>query len=173
MTYLKSTLGRLYKNITDDVNIVDTTVNILYPNMDSQSVWDTLVTDLRQICPNNEVAEEMSQSTNHDIYRLYLSNSAQNAALSAIHTWDSIALFGFKMFPYPSGDRDIQYQDKLRSILKNLAYGKVEDRWGTFPSETMEIGNGLPLSVVTSKKPQENICNVFKSLHMDIYGSQN
>nr|AHA51419.1 carboxylesterase [Lampea lactea] len=169
---LRETLTKLFKNITNAKDIVDKTFDTLYPNKIPQLVWDTLVSDLRQTCPNNDVAEAMSQSPNHEVYRLYVSNTMELLPISSFHGWDTSALFGFKL-NYVPGERDIKFQKELRRILKNLAYGKIENGWGKFPSKTMELGNGADIPEIKIKKPQEEICNYFTALDINKYGAQN
>lgn len=151
--------------------ILNKIYSTMYPDMSPQEKWNQVVTDLRVTCPTNDVAEAMSQSSHHDIYRMYITNHMEN--MPAYHTWDTDALFGF--LDWEETEKDIAFRMSMIEILKQFAhYNSLPDAWGTYPGHTMTMTNDIDnIQVVIDGKPQEDICEEWRAMSLVDLGWQN
>ncbi|XP_057302658.1 uncharacterized protein LOC130636827 [Hydractinia symbiolongicarpus] len=121
--------GKLYKNKTD----------VKFSS--AQMVYETLVTDVRTTCPLNQLAEDFSKSTHHDIYRYVVEHAPykpikfgfnKNISAHAFHVWDAAALFNFKMVTktgYQPRSTDFAFRDTIRRSFKNFIKNGKLDNW--------------------------------------------
>ncbi|KAL5272338.1 hypothetical protein ACHWQZ_G000529 [Mnemiopsis leidyi] len=177
---LKSTLGPLLKNLTDDADVLDKVLAI-YPDQDPVTVWSLLTCDMRATCPSNDVALAMSTASNRDIYRLYISHRP-SLGIPAVHAYDSVVLFGYGSgasnggggFSFSPVELDLKFERHYISMVKQLAQNKkFDDGWETFPGKSMIYENSDEISNVMSNKPQQTECEKLAELDLVKYGWQN
>ena len=145
------------KKLKDYGTITSNDVYQVYENVstyvkgkiDTQYLYETMVTDVRSTCPTNKLVKDFRKSSHlSDTYR-YISAWKPKPPLklpplitivNAAHALDSFALFGFQMFPNititPS---ERQFMTTIRQVFKKfMVEGKVD---GAKPGETI-VFNG-------------------------------
>ena len=177
---LKSTLGPLLKNLTDETDVLDKVLEI-YPGQDPVTLWSLLTCDMRSTCPSNDVAEAMSTASNRDIYRLYISHKS-SLGIPAVHAYDSVVFFGYGSgapdsgggFRFVPAESDLKFERHYISMVKQLAVNKkFNDGWETFPGKSMIYENSDKISNIKSDKPQQTECEKLAALDLVKYGWQN
>ena len=151
-----------------------------------QIFFDTLTTDVRTTCMNNELVDSLSWNRKIKPYRLYVKSRPNEIKCgtpwSAIHGWDTEALFGYGYYgPYYmqqgtlSDPHQVQFEDNMRQLVKSFSYGRISDFWNSKNALVME-NDYFPNSIHLTgphDAPQESKCFMWKSLHMLQYGWQN
>ena len=150
-----------------------------------QIFFDTLTTDVRTTCMNNELVNSLSWNRKIKPYRLYVKSRPNEIKCgtpwSAIHGWDTEALFGYGYYgPYMqqgtvSDPHQVQFEDNMRQLVKSFSYGRISDFWNSKNALVME-NDYFPNSIHLTgphDAPQESTCFMWKNLHMLQYGWQN
>jgi len=150
-----------------------------------QIFFDTLTTDVRTTCLNNELVTSMKYNHNIEPYRLYIKSRPEEIQCgtpwSSIHGWDTEALFGYGYYgPYmdKSTIADIhqrQFKDNMRQLVASFCYDRISEKWNTDTSLVLENDN-FPNSVNLRgwlDWPQSGQCTMWKRFHMLQFGWQN
>ena len=111
-----------------------------------QFIYSSLVSDLRETCPNNVLALNASKGYKSSVYRYVVTNSPSAPinlfgfpATFACHMWDLVAFFGFPAeFNYIPSDKDKTFMKDLRRELGEFIHkGTVEEEsWKEYPEST-------------------------------------
>ena len=170
---LNATLTERFAKITNSTDILDI-VYALYPaGASAQHIFDTVVSDMRATCPINRVSMAMSQSSHHNIYRLYITNKMEGFPYyPAFHGWETFAFFDFRIteFFFPQS-RDLLFAEAVKAMVKKLAWeGTVG--WGAVPA-AMDYGNTDDIINVLTEMPQTEVCDKLAELDLVKYGWQN
>ena len=150
-----------------------------------QIFFDTLTTDVRTTCLNNELVKSMNFNHKIEPYRLYVVSRPDEIKCgtpwSSIHGWDTEALFGYKYYgPYmqTSTITDIhqrQFKDNIRHLIASFCYDRISEHWNSGTS--LVLGNDdFPKSVELRRwhePPQSNQCMLWNRFNMLKYGWQN
>lgn len=182
-----SHVGRYHPSKWSLLNRIKRTYNF---GRDSEDWWpqmfyDTLTTDVRTTCLNNDLVDALNRNRKITSYRLYV-KSRPNEILcgtpwSAIHGWDSEALFGYGWYaPYledstVSDVHQVQLEDNMRHLVKSFASGRISDLWNSKNALILE-NDHFPNTVHLTgehETPQKKECMTWRSLHMLQYGWEN
>ena len=145
-----------------------------YSSLSPQLMWDTLTTDMRSTCPTNDVAEAMARSSNHDIYRLFITFTTPN--MPAFHGLEVESVFGYHFIGnnIPANGKMRRFRRVLVDLIRNFAEdGSLPEGVGTFPSSTMIIDSSDNMVNISTSKPRETICEKLRDLGLLEYGWQN
>ena len=152
----------------------------IYDYVDNpQYLYDLITSDMRQTCAINNLATEMSQSDDHDIYRILISTGMESAPyVRAYHSWDTDALFDFIirkfLSGYEPGPRDLELRDNLRNLIKRFIRDEdFVDNWGAYPRNSLVFGNDKPMLKLSDDPPRKKECVFLRKYGLDKYGAHN
>nr|AHA51351.1 carboxylesterase domain-containing protein [Euplokamis dunlapae]AHA51352.1 carboxylesterase domain-containing protein [Euplokamis dunlapae]AHA51353.1 carboxylesterase domain-containing protein [Euplokamis dunlapae]AHA51373.1 carboxylesterase domain-containing protein [Euplokamis dunlapae] len=182
---LKQTLVDLSANIIGEEKagplLDDLWAKQVYPDTSSsnwcpQKAWNVITTDLRGTCPLNNLAVDMAENKDFDIYRLYITHALPG--LPSYHTWDTLALFGLKSpslgnIPSFAQEHIEHFKDAMQALVKQIAYGSEDKQgWATYPTNTKVLTNSAPWSTVVENN-EGGQCDFWAAAGLDQYGWQN
>lgn len=111
-----------------------------------QFAFSSLVSDLRETCPNNVLALNASKGFTNPVYRYVVTNMPSAPidivgfpATFALHMWDQVAFFGFPAeLKYKPSEKDKNFMKDLRRELGEFIYkGTVKEQsWKGYPQST-------------------------------------
>ena len=111
-----------------------------------QFAYSSLVSDLRETCPNNVLALNASTGFQSPVYRYVVTNRPSEPinlfgfpASFACHMWDEVAFFGFPVeLNYKPSKKDKEFMmDLRREFGKFIHKGTVkEESWREYPEST-------------------------------------
>ena len=111
-----------------------------------QFAFSSLVSDLRETCPNNVLALNASKGFHSSVYRYVVTNRPSAPinlfgfpASFAFHMWDEVAFFGFPVeLNYKPSEKDKEFMVDLRRELGEFIYkGTVKEKsWKEYPEST-------------------------------------
>ncbi|MEO0687044.1 MAG: carboxylesterase family protein, partial [Cyanobacteria bacterium J06649_11] len=155
--YIDKKLKEFGPVTSEDVfHIYENTSTYIKGTIDTQYLYETMVTDVRCTCPTNELVKDFRKSSHlSDTYR-YVSAWKPKTPIkfppltivNAAHALDSFALFGFKMFPNVTATATgKQFTTTIRKVFKKfMVEGKVD---GTKPGGTIVFnGDGNAENIV-------------------------
>ena len=123
-----------------------------------QFAYSSMVSDLRETCPNNVLALNASKGFKSPVYRYVMTNSPSAPidlfgfpATLACHQWDQVAFFGFpKELNYTPSEKDKRFMNDLRREFGEFIYkGSVKDKsWKEYPESTaLFTDNGVSVPI--------------------------
>lgn len=136
-TYNKA--SRLYQVLKVATNQSDTQTE--YTHRDPKEVYLTMVSDIRQVCPVNELTRQL-RNQKHRVHRYVIETIpsgnisaylSHNDTKFAFHTWDLQAFFGFASSSVglrggQIHEKDIEFQKNIRQMVRDFAYDTKNHR---------------------------------------------
>jgi hypothetical protein len=177
-----SIVNDLIRNLSKSLfNISDDSISGIlqsYHGLSPQNLWNTVTADMRVTCPLNSLAESMSKSPKHEIYRLFVTYGL-SPDFQVYHGWEVEALFGFKFREsrgdsLPKNSRGRKFRGLLVDMLKQFANDGVTERgWQKFPDNTLIIDDSDNMKTLTKTPPNDDHCVKLAEKSLDRYGWQN
>ena len=149
-----------------------------YNGLSPQRLWDTITSDMRVTCPLNSIAESMSESSHHEIYRMF-TKFGLTPDFQVYHGWEVEALFGYKVreimgVPIPASSTAWKFREVLVGVLKQFADdGIVDDEWEQFPANSLVIDDSEEMKTFVDVRPSNERCVRLQENNLDQYGWQN
>ena len=164
--------------LTHRSDVLNMVYQQLYPGKTANDVYSLLVTDMRVTCPTNEVVGAMSLSSNHEVYRLYVTHNSPGFPdhfTGTFHAYIACFLFGnYKTIIKSPTETEHQFARHMHDMLKNLAWSRyLEHGWNPFPATSMEFEKSPRISKITTTQPQQLVCHYLAHLGLTKYGWQN
>ncbi|XP_030622438.1 uncharacterized protein si:ch211-71n6.4 [Chanos chanos] len=141
------------------------------PDRCPESLYTTMVSDMRVTCPMNDLAKRASEALKSPVYRYLVTYTpSKEANVSGLltfpsrfsfHLLDSLAFFrGLKNVLGTLSPEDMAFQEVLTKYFIHFAReGRMPDEWPEFPSNTALLAKDL--SVV--QNPSAQRCSLWEN----------
>ena len=145
--YRKHVEEKLRPFLGNDVSeVLDMYNDSLAMSESFQFAFSSMVSDLRETCPNNVLALNASKGFRSPVYR-YVVTNRPSASINlfgfpssfAFHMWDEIAFFGFPVeLNYKPSKKDREFMLDLRRELGEFIHKATvkEESWREYPEST-------------------------------------
>ncbi|GIY00662.1 neurotactin [Caerostris darwini] len=145
-------------------------------NFTAEYLYTTMVSDIRQSCPVNTLANQLSQISRSPIYRYTLTDRPSTAvrlfnytAKYSFHMWDLIAFFGnmekFLTNPEPEDEAFAEVvQNMVSTFVKSGGENVGESDWLRFPKKMANLARNITFGNINKTE-----CKFWSESKLDVY----
>ncbi|KAF8768162.1 hypothetical protein HNY73_021010 [Argiope bruennichi] len=145
-------------------------------NFTAEYLYTTMVSDIRQSCPVNTLANQLSKVSHSPIYRYILTERPSNSvrlfnysAKYSFHMWDLIAFFGDMETFLANPDQDDEafaevVQNMVSNFVKSSGDSVGDSDWLRFPKKIANLARNITFGSINKTE-----CKFWSESKLDVY----